>query len=86
MFNYCKQKFSKTTFLMHTVYKNVIVLYFYFSCIVAGAQKLIGPAGVTIVIVHEKMLGKELRECPTIWNFKKQAEMESRLNTPPCYR
>jgi len=31
------------------------------------------------------MLGKERKECPTIWNFKKQAEMESRLNTPPCY-
>eukprot|EP00112_Aurelia_sp_Birch-Aquarium-sp1_P018820 Seg455.6 transcript_id=Seg455.6/GoldUCD/mRNA.D3Y31 product="Phosphoserine aminotransferase" protein_id=Seg455.6/GoldUCD/D3Y31 len=56
-----------------------------FACIVAGAQKLLGPAGVTIVIVREDMIGKERKECPTIWNFKKQAAMESRLNTPPCY-
>lgn len=56
-----------------------------FACIVAGAQKLLGPAGVTMVIVREDMLGKERKECPTIWNFKKQAELESRLNTPPAY-
>ncbi|XP_065063757.1 phosphoserine aminotransferase-like [Rhopilema esculentum] len=56
-----------------------------FACIVAGAQKLLGPAGVAIVIVREDMLGKERKECPTIWNFKKQVAMESRLNTPPCY-
>jgi len=56
-----------------------------FACIVAGAQKLLGPAGVTIIIVREDMLGNERKECPTIWNFKKQAQMESRLNTPPCY-
>lgn len=56
-----------------------------FACIVGGAQKLLGPAGVTIVIVRDDMLGNERKECPTIWNFKKQAVMESRLNTPPCY-
>jgi len=56
-----------------------------FACIIAGAQKNVGPAGVTMVIVREDMLGREHKICPTIWNFKKQAEMESRLNTPPCY-
>lgn len=56
-----------------------------FDCIVAGAQKLLGPAGVTMVIIRESFLGRERVECPTIWNFKKQAELESRLNTPPCY-
>lgn len=56
-----------------------------FSCVIAGAQKNLGPAGVTMVIVHEDMLGKEQKICPTIWNFKKQVDMESRLNTPPCY-
>jgi len=56
-----------------------------FVCIVAGAQKLLGPAGVTMVIIRDDMLGKERKECPTIWNFKKQVELESRLNTPPCY-
>lgn len=56
-----------------------------FACIVAGAQKLMGPAGVTVVIIRDDMLGKERKECPTIWNFKKQVDAESRLNTPPCY-
>eukprot|EP00794_Sanderia_malayensis_P019577 gene19577-21508_t len=56
-----------------------------FACIVGGAQKLLGPAGVTIVIARDDMLGKEKKECPTIWNFKKQAELKSALNTPPCY-
>jgi len=56
-----------------------------FACIVAGAQKTLGPAGVTMVIVRDDMIGKERKECPTIWSFKKQADLESRLNTPPCY-
>jgi len=56
-----------------------------FACIIAGAQKLLGPAGVTMVIVRDDMVGKECKQCPTIWNFKKQVAMESRLNTPPCY-
>lgn len=56
-----------------------------FACIVGGAQKLLGPAGVTLAIVRDDMLGKERKECPSIWNFKNQAEQESRLNTPPCY-
>jgi len=57
-----------------------------FSCIIAGAQKNLGPAGVTMMIVHENLLGKEQKICPAIWSLKKQADMDSRLNTPPCYR
>ena len=57
-----------------------------FACVIAGAQKNLGPAGVTMVIVREDMLGNEKTICPSIWNFKKQVEMQSRLNTPPCYR
>ena len=57
-----------------------------FACVVAGAQKNLGPAGVTMVIVREDMIGKEQSICPSIWSFKKQAVAESRLNTPPCYR
>lgn len=56
-----------------------------FACVIAGAQKNLGPAGVTMVIVREDMLGNEKTICPSIWNFKKQVEMQSRLNTPPCY-
>ena len=57
-----------------------------FACVIAGAQKNLGPAGLTMVIVREDMLGREHSLCPAIWNFKKQAEMDSRLNTPPCYK
>lgn len=56
-----------------------------FACIIAGAQKLLGPAGVTMIIVRDDMLGRHQPICPAIWEFKKQVEMESRLNTPPCY-
>lgn len=56
-----------------------------FACVIAGAQKNLGPAGVTMVIVREDMIGREQSICPSIWSFKKQAAMESRLNTPPCY-
>jgi len=56
-----------------------------FACVIAGAQKNLGPAGLTMVIVREDMLGREHSICPAIWNFKKQVEMDSRLNTPPCY-
>lgn len=56
-----------------------------FAAVIAGAQKNLGPAGLTMVIAREDMLGKEQKICPTVWNFKKQADAESRLNTPPCY-
>lgn len=56
-----------------------------FDCIIAGAQKLLGPAGVTMIIVKESFVGREQKGCPIIWNFKKQVELESRLNTPPCF-
>ncbi|XP_002158901.3 probable phosphoserine aminotransferase isoform X1 [Hydra vulgaris] len=56
-----------------------------FACIIAGAQKLLGPAGVVLVIVREDLIGKQLKICPSIWNFKEQVELGSSLNTPPCY-
>lgn len=51
----------------------------------AGAQKNIGPAGVTIVIVREDLLGKALPECPTSLNWKVTADADSMYNTPACY-
>ncbi|MCI4392501.1 hypothetical protein PGIGA_G00146720 [Pangasianodon gigas] len=56
-----------------------------FGLIFAGAQKNIGSAGVTIVIVREDLLGKALKECPTVFDYKVQAENNSLHNTPPCY-
>ncbi|KAF4074565.1 hypothetical protein AMELA_G00240830 [Ameiurus melas] len=56
-----------------------------FGLIFAGAQKNVGSAGVTIVIVREDLLGKALKECPLVFDFKVQAENNSLHNTPPCY-
>jgi phosphoserine aminotransferase len=53
--------------------------------IFAGAQKNIGPAGVTIVIVREDLLGKALPVCPSAFDFKLVADNESMYNTPPTY-
>ena len=56
-----------------------------FGLIYAGAQKNIGPAGLTIVIVREKLLGHALEITPTMFNYKTHADNASLYNTPPCY-
>ncbi|KAK2845771.1 hypothetical protein Q7C36_010625 [Tachysurus vachellii] len=56
-----------------------------FGLIFAGAQKNVGCAGVTIVIVREDLLGKALKECPTILDYNVQAKNNSLHNTPPTY-
>ena len=56
-----------------------------FGVIYAGAQKNIGPAGVTVVIVREDLLDKFAPSCPTMLKWKTQADKESLYNTPPCY-
>ncbi|TSW89630.1 Phosphoserine aminotransferase [Bagarius yarrelli] len=56
-----------------------------FGLIFAGAQKNVGSAGVTIVIVREDLLGKAYKECPTILNYAVQAKNNSLENTPPTY-
>ena len=53
--------------------------------IYGGAQKNIGPSGVTIVIVREDLLGKARPICPTMLDYKTHAENASLYNTPPCY-
>jgi len=55
------------------------------AVIYAGAQKNIGPAGVTIVIVREDLLGKEILECPTGMSWKTQDGAGSMYNTPSTY-
>jgi len=56
-----------------------------FGLIYAGAQKNIGPAGVTIVIIREDLLGKAMEVTPTMLNYKTHTEADSLFNTPPCY-
>lgn len=57
-----------------------------FGLIFAGAQKNVGCAGVTVVIVREDLLGKALKECPIVLDYQIQAGNNSLYNTPPCFR
>ncbi len=50
-----------------------------------GAQKNIGPAGVTVVVVREDLLGHALKVCPSAFNYKTVADNGSMYNTPPTY-
>jgi phosphoserine aminotransferase len=56
-----------------------------YGVIYGGAQKNIGPAGLTLVIVREDLLGQALPITPSAFNWKEQAENDSMLNTPPTY-
>lgn len=56
-----------------------------FAIIYAGAQKNIGPAGLTLVIVRDDLLGNVLSITPSVYDYAKQAEADSMLNTPPTY-
>ncbi len=56
-----------------------------FGLIYAGAQKNIGPAGVTIVIIRDDLVGHALEFTPTMLNYKTHVDNESMFNTPPCY-
>ncbi|MEE1115520.1 MAG: 3-phosphoserine/phosphohydroxythreonine transaminase [Clostridia bacterium] len=56
-----------------------------FGVIYAGAQKNMAPAGLTIVIVREDLLGYAEEKMPTMLDWKVMAENDSMYNTPPCY-
>jgi len=56
-----------------------------YGLIYAGAQKNMAPAGVTIVIIKEELLGKALPYTPTMLNYEVMAKNDSMYNTPPCY-
>ena len=56
-----------------------------FGLIYAGAQKNIGPAGLTLVIVRDDLLGQALPITPSVFDYKQQAENDSMLNTPSTY-
>ena len=50
-----------------------------------GAQKNLGPAGLTLVVVREDLLGHALSACPSAFNYKMVADNQSMYNTPPTY-
>lgn len=56
-----------------------------YGVIYAGAQKNIGPAGLTLVIVREDLLGHALSVCPSAFDWKTVADNGSMYNTPPTY-
>ena len=56
-----------------------------FGLIYAGAQKNIGPAGLTIVIVREDLIGHANPALPTMLDYKTHADNDSMYNTPPTY-
>ena len=51
----------------------------------AGAQKNLGPAGLTVVVVRDDLLGHALSICPSAFNFKLVSDNRSMYNTPPTY-
>jgi phosphoserine aminotransferase len=56
-----------------------------YGLIYAGAQKNIGPAGLTIVIVRDDLIGQPHPLLPSAFDYKQQADNDSMLNTPPTY-
>lgn len=56
-----------------------------FAVVYGGAQKNIAPAGLTVVIVREDMLGNAAEGTPTMLNYQTHADAGSMYNTPPCY-
>lgn len=56
-----------------------------FGVIYAGAQKNMAPAGVTVVIVREDLLGNARPDTPAMLNWQLMAENDSMYNTPPCW-
>ena len=56
-----------------------------FGILLAGAQKNMGPAGVTIAIIREDLIGNAMDITPTMFDYKTHADNDSMFNTPPCY-
>ncbi|QJD98842.1 3-phosphoserine/phosphohydroxythreonine transaminase [Massilia forsythiae] len=56
-----------------------------YGVIFAGAQKNIGPAGLTLAIVRDDLLDSALPICPGVFNWRAVADADSMLNTPPTY-
>lgn len=53
--------------------------------IFGGTQKNMGPSGMAVVLVRDDLLDRERPETPSIWSYKKMADADSMLNTPPTF-
>ena len=53
-----------------------------FGVIYAGAQKNLGPAGITLVIIRDDLIGHARQATPSIWNYATQRDADSMINTP----
>ena len=62
-----------------------VIAFSKFDLIYAGAQKNMGPAGATLVVVKEDILGKSGRYIPNMLNYQQHIEKESMYNTPPVF-
>jgi phosphoserine aminotransferase len=56
-----------------------------FGLIYAGAQKNLGPSGVTVAIIHDSLVGRASDHCPTMLNYETYVKHESLFNTPPTF-
>ena len=56
-----------------------------FGLLYAGAQKNVAPAGLTIVIARDDLMGNAMEQTPTMFNYATHYENGSMFNTPPCY-
>lgn len=56
-----------------------------FGVLYAGAQKNMAPAGLTVVIVREDLVGKAMDITPTMFNYQTHVDNDSMFNTPPCW-
>ena len=56
-----------------------------FGLLYAGAQKNVGPAGLTIAIMRKDLIGDSMNICPTMLSYKTHTDGKSMYNTPPCY-
>ncbi len=56
-----------------------------FGMVYGGAQKNVAPAGLTVVIIREDLIGKAKETTPSVMDYKIQADADSMYNTPPCF-
>lgn len=56
-----------------------------FGMIYAGAQKNMGPSGITLIIIRDDLIGKARRSTPSVWNYQILRDHDSMFNTPPTF-
>ncbi|UTU47389.1 3-phosphoserine/phosphohydroxythreonine transaminase [Mergibacter septicus] len=56
-----------------------------FGMIYAGAQKNLGPSGITLIIIRDDLIGKAKMAVPSIWNYQILKDFDSMFNTPPTF-